>query len=672
MPAPRPLPCGAWPSALTPELAAAGAMSLSYAAAAAGGALCWIEGRPAQAGRSVLMRYSDESGLQECLAAQSNVRSSVHEYGGQPWLAVGSSLVYSEWADQRLRLHDIHGNTTVLTPEGCRYADGCAAPDGHSLVIVREDHRGGGEPRNTIVVIDSRQPGNAGQVLYGDSDFVAWPRLSPDGNQLALVAWNHPDMPWDCSRMVVGTLSAGGLTAARVVAGGPGESVTEPRWDSDGSLYFLSDRSGHARLYRWRDGLVEALLSQPASALLPATAELGGPLWNLGLSTYALTGDGRALLRVGQGTVEQLLLLDLQTHALTPLPLPFVAFGSIGLLSPGRAFAIAAPADGPPMLITVELATGAYSAVRRAGAAPVGAEWLAPPQAIEFLTQPGPAGETRHAHAWFYAPCHPQQQPLAGEKPPLLVMLHGGPTSCAGPAYKSAVQFWTSRGFAVVDVNYGGSTGYGRAYRERLRGQWGVVDLQDAVAAVDHLAACGWIDSDRVVIRGGSAGGYTVLSALAFTRRFAAGINYYGVADLELLAAETHKFESRYMDGLVAPLPAGRELYRQRSPVHHMGQCRAALITFQGLDDRAVPAQQSRDIVAAARAAGCPVAYLEFAGEGHGFRQAATTVRALQAELVFLGQVFGYIPAGDMPPLQIDNAAALQRAPTRPSLRAAL
>ena len=660
MPEPRPLPCGAWPSALTPELTAAGGVSLSYAAAAAGGDLCWIEGRPAERGRSVLMRCTPAGEVLEALGAEADVRSRVHEYGGLPWLAAGGGLVYSLFSDQRLRFQDAHAQTTLLTPDGCRYADGCAAPDGHTLVMVREDHRAAGEARNAVVAIDLRQPGDAGQVLYGDSDFVAWPRLSPDGKRLALVAWNHPDMPWDSTRLIVGTLSAGRLLEPQVVAGGPGESVLEPRWDSDGSLYFLSDRCGRWRLYRWRDGQVAALLASAPETVLPASAELGGPLWNLGLSTYALTGDGRALLRVGQGTVEQLMLLDLRSLALTPLDLPFASFGSLGLLTAQQAFAIAAPVDGLPALITLDLATGAHRVLRRSGQAPITAAWISRPQAIEFPTQPGPAGDARTAHAWFYPPRNPHHQPLPGEKPPLVVMLHGGPTSQAGPAYKSAVQFWTTRGFAVVDVNYGGSTGYGRAYRERLRGQWGPVDLQDAVAAVDHLVAQGWVDGDRVAIRGGSAGGFTVLSALAFTRRFAVGINYFGVADLETLAADTHKFESRYLDSLVAPLPAGLEVYRQRSPVHHMGQCRAALITFQGLEDRAVPPQQSRDIVAAARAAGCPVAYLEFEGEGHGFRQGPNIVRALQAELVFLGRVFGYTPAGELPPLDIDNAAALQ------------
>lgn len=644
---------------LTPELLAEGAMSLSYAAAAADGQFCWIEGRPAEGGRGVLMRRRPDGIAQEALGPHTNVRSRVHEYGGMPWLAAGGGLVYSEFADQRLRHCDAQGRTTVLTPEGCRYADGCAAPDGQTLLMVREDHRAGGEARNEVVAIDLREPGDAGRLLYGDSDFVAWPRLNHDGSRLALIAWNHPDMPWDSTRLVVGTLSQGRLTDPVVVAGGAGESVLEPCWDSDGSLYFLSDRSGHWRLYRWRDAQVQAVWEPAADGPLPAHAELGGALWNLGLSTYALTGDGRALLRVTLGTVDSLMVLDLRTHELRTLDLPFVGFGSIGLMSVHEGFAIAAATADLPALITFDLDTGRHSVVRRCGAVPAPPQCLSQPLAIEFPTQAGPMGETRTANAWFYAPRNPGHRPLPGERPPLVVMLHGGPTSHVGPAYKGVVQFWATRGFAVVDVNYGGSTGYGRAYRERLRGQWGLVDLADAVAAVDHLVAQGWVDGQRVAIRGGSAGGYTVLSALAFTSRFAAGINYFGVADLETLAADTHKFESRYLDSLVAPYPAGRDVYRQRSPVHHMGQCRAALITFQGQDDKAVPPDQSRDIVAAARLAGCPVAYLEFPGEGHGFRQGPNIVRAFQAELVFLGRVFGYTPAGDLPALDIDNAQSL-------------
>ena len=460
-------------------------------------------------------------------------------------------------------------------------------------------------------------------------------------------------MPWDDTRLIVGELTAAGLQSPKVIAGGPGESVLEPQWDADGSLYFLSDRSGWWNLYRWRGTEVEPVLVM--------AAELGGALWNPGQCSYALTGDGRALLRIGRDAVDRLALLDLRTNALQTLDLPFVGFSSIGLLDTNTAYALVASPDDVPALVTIDLTDHTHTVVRRAGAAPIAAASISRPQAIAFATQPAADGKACTAHAWFYAPHSPDHQPLAGECPPLMVVLHGGPTSHSGCALKISIQFWTSRGFAVVDVNYGGSTGYGRAYRERLRGQWGVVDLQDAVAAVDHLVGLGLVDGSRVVIRGGSAGGFTVLSALAFTDRFAAGINYYGVADLESLATDTHKFESRYLDSLVAPLPAGRQIYLDRSPTNHMARCKAALITFQGSDDRAVPPQQSRDIVAAARAAGCAVAYLEFDGEGHGFRQAANIVRALQHELVFLGRVFGYIPAGDLPPVHIDNAAALRR-----------
>ncbi len=647
------IPCGAWTSPLTPALTAVNAVSLAFASAV-GGTLHWIEGRPAEKGRSVWMRRLPTGEVLDALAVEADVRSSVHEYGGTPWAVVGQRLVYSECADQRLRVRGADGLTRILSPAGCRYADASPSHGGRSLVCVREDHRGGGEAKNAVVMLDLDRAADEGLVLFDQSAFVAWPRVSGDGKRVAWVAWNHPAMPWDSTQLWVGELSATGLSTPQVIAGEPGESVLEPQWAADGSLYFLSDRRGWWNLYRWHKGVVE-----PA---LELDAELGGPAWQLGTRSYALTGDGRVLLRVNRGTIESLLLLDLQTGAQRWLELPFVAFGSVGLLDGDTAFAIAASIDRLPMLVTISLSTGAHAVVRQAGAAAIGSEWVSRPRAIEFPTAHGPDGASRSAHAWFYPPTSPEHRPLPGEQPPLLVMLHGGPTSHAGPAFKSAVQFWTTRGFAVVDVNYGGSTGFGRAYRERLRGQWGLVDLQDAVAAVDYLAGQGWVDGQRVAIRGGSAGGFTVLSALAFTDRFAAGINYYGVADLETLATDTHKFESRYLDGLIAPLPEGRELYRARSPAHHMARCRSALITFQGSADRAVPPQQSRAIVEAAKAAGCPVAYLEFEGEGHGFRKGPNIVRALEHELVFLGRVFGYRPAEDLEPIEISNFEALAAA----------
>ena len=408
------IPCGAWPSPLTPALTAVGAVSLSFASAV-GETLYWIEGRPAEKGRSVWMSRAPSGAVHEVLDAltvAADVRSSVHEYGGSAWAVLGERLVYSECADQRLRVRTAAGATNTLTPAGCRYADLSPANDGRSLVGVREDHRSGGEAKNAVVRLDLEQPADEGQLLFDQSDFVAWPRVSGDGQHLAFVTWDHPAMPWDSTQLWVAELTAAGLSNQRVIAGQAGESVLEPQWAADGSLYFLSDRSGWWNLYRWRNNSVEAVLE--------IDAELGGPTWQLGTRSYALTADGRALLRVNRGTLESLLLLDLSTGAQRWLDLPFVAFGSVGWLDGDTAFAIAASIDQLPMLMTVTLSTGAHNVVRQAGAAVMAPAWVARPQAIEFPTQPGPDGARRSAHGWFYPPTSPEQRSLPGEKPPLL------------------------------------------------------------------------------------------------------------------------------------------------------------------------------------------------------------------------------------------------------------
>ncbi len=656
MHSPAPTPCGAWPSPLSPERAAAGAASLS-SPALVHGLPHWLEGRPAEGGRNVLVALGPDGVVRDVLGPDANVRSRVHEYGGLSWAAVGTRLVFAQFNDQKLRVLQPGGTAHTLTPPGCRYADLCAAPDGHTLLAVREDHRGPGEAVNTVVRLDTRRASDEGELLFGGSDFVAWPRLSPCGQYAAVVAWNHPHMPWDETQLWVADVSPGRAPHWQAVAGGAEEAVMEPQWADDGSLVFLTDRNGCWNLARWH----------PASGGTPllthfTDAEVGAPLWQLGQRSYLLLGGGRVLLRLSRNTVDQLLLLDLHTLQTTPLPLPFVALSSLAPGLPGQALVVGAAVDDLPVLVSVDTTSGQHQVLRRAGVAPLAADAVSHGQAICFPTAPAPPGDGRQApeaHAWFYPPHLPGCSVPAGQAPPLVVLLHGGPTSHSKPAFNVGVQFWTSRGFAVVDVNYGGSSGYGRAYRNRLRGQWGVVDLQDVVAAVDTLVARGWVDGARVAIRGGSAGGYSVLCGLAFTTRFAAGINYYGVADLEALVRDTHKFESRYLDSLVAPLPAGRAIYQQRSPVLHMHRCHGALLTLQGSDDKAVPPQQSRAIVQAARAAGCAVAYVEFEGEGHGFRKADNLVRAMQLELAFLGRVFCFTPADAVPPLELHNEAAL-------------
>jgi dipeptidyl aminopeptidase/acylaminoacyl peptidase len=571
----------------------------------------------------------------------------VHEYGGIAFAHAGTRLLACHDDDQRLYAL-AHGEPAQpLTPPGLRYADGAATAAGSRAFFVREDHRAAGEPKNAIVAVDPAQP-SAGTVLFDDSDFVAFPRPSPDGQRLAFVSWNHPQMPWDGTRLHVGTLSADGLHGLQTIAGSDAESVSEPCWAADGSLYFLSDRDNWSNLYRWRDGATQRVTA--------FEAEIGVPLWQFGLASYALLGDGHALVRICRRAIDGLALVDLESGAATPLALPFVSYRSLGLLDARTAFAIAAAEDDLPALITIDRASGRHDVVRRPAATPpLPATFVARAEPNEFPTDAGPDGEARTAHAFFYAPRNPGFVAPAGELPPLMVVLHGGPTAHRSTDLHLSTQFWTTRGFAVVDVNYGGSSGFGRAYRERLRGQWGVVDLADTVAAVRFLIDAGRVDRQRIVIRGGSAGGYTVLCALAFTDVFTAGINYFGVADLEILAADTHKFESRYLDGLVAPLPQGQAIYRARSPIHHLQRMNSALITFQGAEDRAVPPEQSRAIVAAVRARGQPVAYLEFKGEQHGLRRATNITRALEAELYFLGRVLGFTPADAVAPVLIDN-----------------
>lgn len=642
-------PFATWRSPLTPEKMVSSAIGIGSVTAHSG-RLYWIESRPLEQGRDVLVAAHPGEAPAELLPAEFNCRSRVHEYGGRAYAVVGEEVIACAFADQRLHLLQPGGVPRPMTPPGYRYADAHRAPRGRTLYAVREDHTGAGEPRNSIVALDVGRE-SAGRMVYDRSDFVACPRVSPDGRRIVFVAWNHPEMPWDGTMLHVGEIAADGSVAVEPVAGGAEESIIEPAWDVDGTLYFLSDRNGFWNLHRLR----------PGGSIEPVTrlaADLGGPLWRLGDSTWALTGDGRALVRICEKAIDRLAMVDLGSGSVTPLPLPFVSFGSVGVLDAKTGFAVAAPTDGLPALVSFELTGRSHTVVRSAGVPILPPAWVSRPESIEFPVAPGPDGAPRSAHGFFHAPWNPEFDAPPGSKPPLIVLLHGGPTGHASAAMSLSTQFWTTRGFAVVVVNYGGSSGFGRAYRNRLRGAWGVLDRDDAVAAVDHLAAGGRVDGGRAVIRGGSAGGFTVLASLAFTRRFAAGINYFGVSDLEALAADTHKFESRYLDRLVAPLPAGRALYRARSPIHHLDSMSGALITFQGSEDKAVPPSQSRRIVEAVRHKGLPVAYIEFAGEQHGFRQAANIARALGAELDFLGRVLGFTPADPVEAVEIANFPA--------------
>jgi dipeptidyl aminopeptidase/acylaminoacyl peptidase len=634
---------GAWPSPITTDLLVAGAVGLSEVQAD-GDDLWWNEGRPEEGGRVQLVRRTPDGTTTDVLPEGFGARTRVHEYGGGAWRVHAGVVFFTNWADQCLHRLDPGGEPQPLTPEGCRYADMDVAPDGTWLVAVREDHRGEGEAVNEIVRIDTASGDE--EVLVSGPDFVAAPRLTDQiGLWLAWMQWDHPHMPWDAAEVWIGELDAEGLVEAERLAGGPGVWASQPTWSGDGSLWLTSDEdSGFAELYRWDGG------DQLEAVSRRSGGELAAPPWVFRTSRFVPFGrphvDERHAVAVrAQGGVDGLVRID--DGRLTPIATPYTAWSSL-VPAPGGVAAVAA---GP----TTEAAIVAGSpedlqVIRPPRDLGLRQDQISRPESIEF-----PSAGGRTAYALYYPPTNPDHVGPDGEKPPLLVDIHGGPTGAARSMFQLKVQFWTSRGFAVVDVNYGGSFGFGRAYRDRLQGQWGVVDVEDCVAAARFLAERGDVDPGRLAIRGGSAGGFTTLAALAFHDTFAAGVNSFGVADLAVLARETHKFESRYLDGLVGPWPEADALYRERSPLFHADGIRVPLLVLQGLDDEIVPPNQSEMIVDALKANGVPVAYLAFEGEQHGFRKADTIIRATEAELSFYGQVFGFDPPGITDDLVIDG-----------------
>ncbi|MEV1291642.1 prolyl oligopeptidase family serine peptidase [Pseudonocardia sp. NPDC049635] len=660
---------GSWPTPVTSELVVTAAVRLGEvrpdgAPGAEGTGVIWAEGRAAEGGRVQLVRRSDDGTRTDLLPAGANARTAVHEYGGGAWwLHEGSpgTVFYVEWADQRLYRLERGAEPVPLTPDpavprGDRYADGDVAPDGSWMVAVREHHPSEGCPAtdvvNEIVRLDARSM-SVPEVLVTGPDFVAAPRISPDGSTLAWLSWNHPSMPWDDVELTVRDLTTGTDT---VVAGGPGESVTEPQWQSDGSLTFLSDRTGWWNLYRWLPGT-------DIESVIRIDAEIGVPGWVLGGSRYAVLDDGRIVFARSSNGFDALAVRE-TSGTITELETPFSVIGSVRADGPHAVVCVAGSPTAEPgvhRVVPAPAAAGEPGAVgmqvlrapRDLGLHP---ETISVPESIRFRSVDR-AGEPRTGYGLYYPPLGAHDAP-EGELPPLLVVIHGGPTGSAAPVLNVGVQYWTSRGFGVVDVDYGGSTGYGRAYREELKGAWGIVDVADCLAAARSLAEAGRVDPDRLAIRGGSAGGFTTLAALARDDTpFAAGADHFGVADLEALARETHKFESRYLDGLVGPYPQARDVYTERSPLTHVEKFSTPLIVLQGDEDAIVPPNQSEMIVEALRSRGVPVAYLLFAGEQHGFRKAENIRRALDAELAFYARIFGFTlpPDEHIEPVRIEN-----------------
>ena len=631
MPTPKTAPYGAWASPLSARAIAAGSRPLGAPMVGAGGELFWIEGLADEGGRSAVVR-ADANGARTIVTpAPFNARSRVHEYGGGAALIAQGAVCFSNFADNLVYLQRGDAAPLALTQDSLRrHADFVFDAGRQRLIAVREDHScGGAEAVNTIAGIALDGSPDNSRVLASGFGFYAAPRLSPDGRRLAWLCWNHPAMPWNETELWLADVAAdGSLAGARRVAGGDGEALCQPRWSPRGELFVVSDRTGWWNLYR--------VAVNGLAPLCPMAAEFGQPMWVFGQSSYVFTGDaGIVASAVDRGQC-RLLRIDLHGGAVREIATPYTSFQDL-VAAPGGVIAIAASPTEPDQLVRIDLAGAPPQVLARSVGALPDAGYLSTPEPIEY-----PSANGRSAHAFFYPPRNRDYASPAGERPPLVVFSHGGPTSMAGNGLRLAYQFWTSRGFAVLDVNYGGSTGFGRAYRDALGRQWGVVDVEDCVAGARHLASTGRVDGARMAIRGGSAGGFTTLSALAFHRVFKAGASYYGVSDLAALDADTHKFESRYTEWLVAP-PAERErVYAERSPALHASRIDCPVIFFQGLDDKVVPPEQSRKMVAALEARAIPVEYLEFEGEGHGFRRKENIERALEAEAAFYAQVFGF------------------------------
>lgn len=632
-------PYGTWRSPITADSITQGAVGLGQVALD-GADTYWTELRPTERGRVALVRCDASGDMQDCVTAPHSVRSRVHEYGGGAFAVADGVIWYCNDADQRVYRKRPGGAPESVSPEGpWRFADLTADRRRGGVIAVREDHGGDGEPRNDLVALS--EDGSV-TVLASGRDFYAAPRLSEDGGALLWLSWDHPNMPWDgCTLSRAALTPEGAVASAETIAGGPDDALFQPEWMPDGSLCFVSDRSGWWNLYRHGDDGI--------AALCPMETDFGLPQWMFNMRTYGAAGAGRLLAVYHLDGIAKLAEIDLRSGVIDTVATPFVDIQ--GLVSgDGRAVMIGGGLREPPVVGELDLESLQLKILRRSAkdAVPPGVVSIA--EAVTFESADG-----RMAHAFYFPPCNADFEAPDGDLPPLIVRGHGGPTGQSSCAFALKIQFWTSRGFAVLDVNYGGSTGFGRAYRNLLKGRWGVVDVEDTAAGARWLVERGLAHPECLAITGGSAGGYTTLCALAFGDVFRAGASHYGIGDLKALARDTHKFESRYLDRLIGKWPADKAIYEERSPLLHADRLNCPVIFFQGSEDKVVPPNQAEAMVDALRRKGIPVAYVLFDGEAHGFRQAANIKRALETELAFYGRVFGFEPADAAEPIEIEN-----------------
>lgn len=636
-------PFGSWKSPITSDLIISQTIGLGGVIADEDD-IYWLEIRPTEKGRNVLVKYNPDGKSADLTPQAFNVRSRVHEYGGGAYLITAGTIYFSNFTDGRIYQQTAASQPQPITPEGKkRYTDIIIDRHQNRLICVCEDHSNPDrEAENTIVTIDLAT-GAVANLISGE-DFYSSPCLSSDGSYLAWLSWHHPYMPWDSTYLWLAEVNEDGLLGeAQLVAGGKNESICEPKWSSDGKLYFSSDRNDWWNIYRRNE-------DKTIEPLYQMQAEFAYPHWIFGLSTYAFISPDQIICTYSQNGSWYLGTIDTRTKEFAKIETSYTNISSVQATNNGQALLIAGSPTEPTAVIKLDLATKEKEILKESGKLNLDSSYLSVPEAVSFPTENGLT-----AYAWYYPPQNKDFSAPEGELPPLLVKSHGGPTAAASVSLSLRIQYWTSRGFGYLDVNYGGSIGYGRQYRQRLEKNWGIVDVDDCVNAAQYLVQQGRVDGDRLVISGGSAGGYTTLAALTFRDTFKAGASYYGVSDLEILARDTHKFESRYLDGLIGVYPDEKDLYEARSPIHFTEQLSCPVIFFQGGEDKVVPPNQAEMMFTAIKDKGLPVAYVLFENEGHGFRQGENIKKALDSEFYFYSRVFDFKPADRIEEIEIIN-----------------
>lgn len=623
---------GSWGSPITAASIFEASDNVSYLAVE-NNQLYFVESKASANGKNVLFKLNESNTAIQLTSSEVSVRSRVHEYGGRPYLVDGEDIYYSEFTDQKIYRISQNSIPEAITTPGLRYMECITDQKNNRLICVREDHRGIGEPINTLVAINLSEA-NKETILFEGTDFVSAPHLSPDGNSVAFITWLHPNMPWDDTQLRVINFSENGLVERVVEVPQDGNvSIKYPHYSKDGTLYFIADFENWWTLYR--TDMSSEQHKKPKKVLDK----------KIEINSYGIENKGYAIIAYSKEGGAHIARVNLATGEMTNIGDAFSSADSISVASDTVYFRASTPSSGNAIY---QLTANNYEKIYQPNGAEIKKGFLSVPESIEF-----PTGINEIAYGFYYAPKNTKFTGAKDTLPPLIVKVHGGPVGATDSSLNPGIQFWTSRGFAVFDVNHRGSTGYGRAFRKKLYPNWGVVDVEDVSNGVKWLASEGLIDADKVAIRGGSAGGYTTLAALAFQNVFKAGTSYYGISDLGILASDTHKFESRYLDQLIGPYPEMKSVYDQRSPINSVENITAPLLLLQGLDDKVVPPNQSELIFNALKDNGIDTAHIAFEGEGHGFRQPVNNIKALNSELSFYGQVFGFVPAGNIEAVQL-------------------